>query len=368
MDTLSLLRPTMACWGVSVDALIPSLAALDLDIGMKRKAAASGHWGLSIDSSLAVAMVVLSRLYRTRDEPTLTIGARSPFGLAVLAALRTLALRVAKANGGADAALSDTNVATLFNLGASHVTQQRLYDGGFSLPGRLPWPNAKRLVLALYDALALARTTEVGLRVANLMMQPLPDPASPEAQAAIQALIATVEPAMVARLGEGGGGGGSSGSSSASSTPVPQPPHPPGPPSLPSPPPQPPQPPQPFAIDASLSLLGNIRALLGSRIGRPLTPPELGNLEAALEQALSILQAGGAAAQRQLLATGVLAALIDPGAAQLWASTLEAAESGTADVGTIAQAIVDSCSAVSSALFSAVLSAAVFGAVMGMPD
>jgi hypothetical protein len=86
-----------------------------------------------------------------------------------------------------------------------------------------------------------------------------------------------------------------------------------------------------------------------------LTPTELGTLEAALEQALSILQAGGAVAQRQLLATGILAALMDPGAAQLWASTLEGAESGTTDVGIIAQAIVDSCSAVSAALFSAVL-------------
>ena len=40
---------------------------------------------------------------------------------------------------------------TLFNMGSSHVTQKRLYEGGLSLPGRLPWRDAKRLVVALYE-------------------------------------------------------------------------------------------------------------------------------------------------------------------------------------------------------------------------
>ena len=380
---MSLARPPVcaverAAAAARAAALTPPLAALSLasaDVGMppKRKAsdsasASSGHWGLTNDSSSAVALVALSRLYRSKDEGTLAAAARTPFGLALLSALRSLVLRIAVAHGGADRALTESNVVTLFNLGASHVAQQRLYAGGLSLPGRLPWRNAKRLLVALYDSLAAARHMETGLNAANLLMQPGTDPASVDAQAAIQALVAAVELAMVARLGEGGSGGvgGSSSSSSASSTPVPQPQQPQQPqqpPSLPLPQPPPPlvpvpapvQPQQPFSIDASQSLLANIRALLGSRLGRPLTPPELASLESALEQALGILQAGGAAAQRQLLATGILAAMLDPGAAQLWASTLEAAESGSTDVAAIAQAIVDSCSAVSAALFSAVL-------------
>ena len=106
-------------------ALTPSLIALSLaytDVGTpasKRKAAVShsGHWGLTNDSASAVALVVLSRLYHSRDETTLAAASRSPFGLAVLAALRALVLRVAIANGGADPALSESNLVTMFNLG-----------------------------------------------------------------------------------------------------------------------------------------------------------------------------------------------------------------------------------------------------------
>jgi len=45
---------------------------------------------------------------------------------------------------------------TLFNMGSSHMSQKRLYEGGLSLPGRLPWRDAKLLVVALYDGLAAA--------------------------------------------------------------------------------------------------------------------------------------------------------------------------------------------------------------------
>ena len=104
---------TRACgtvYSLPMAMLMPSFAALSLvaaeDVGMppKRKTTAptpSAHWGLTNDSASAVALVVLSRLYRSRDEAMLAAAAHTPFGGAVLAALRALALRVAVAQGAA---------------------------------------------------------------------------------------------------------------------------------------------------------------------------------------------------------------------------------------------------------------------------
>ena len=333
-------------------ALTPSLTALSLastDVGTpasKRKAAVapSGHWGLTNDSASAVALVVLSRLYRSRDETTLAAASRSPFGLAVLAALRALVLRVAIANGGADPALSESNLVTMFNLGSSHIAQQRLYESGLTLPGRLPWANAKRLVVALYDSLATARNIEAGLDVANLLMEQGTDPASTKAQAAIQTLVEAVDPAVVARLAEGGGAsssgsGAPSSSSSAASTP----------------PPLLPPPPAPrFAIATTLSLHANLHRLVEHRLRRPLTAPEGAAITAALDEGLSMLQSGGAAARQQLLATNVLLALASQGASWLWSAALESIEEQgqSPSVATVAAAITESCNGVAAMLFA----------------
>ena len=49
----------------------------------KRKATSSGHYGAANDSSLAVRLVAISRLMRTRDEPILDASARTAGGEAV---------------------------------------------------------------------------------------------------------------------------------------------------------------------------------------------------------------------------------------------------------------------------------------------
>lgn len=72
-------------------------------------------------------------------------------------------------------------------------------------------------------------------------------------------------------------------------------------------------------------------------------------------EGLSILQAGGADARRQLLAGGMLTALAHPGAAQLWASALEAAEGEVQSVETLCIAVTEGCSAIAAVLFTSAL-------------
>ena len=90
---------------------------------------------------------------QARDDEILHPAAQSPVGIAVLDALRAAVLRVAIAVGGADPAMSAMQVTTLFNLSASHVATKRLYDGGLTLPSKLPWERAKALLVVLLPEL-----------------------------------------------------------------------------------------------------------------------------------------------------------------------------------------------------------------------
>ena len=177
----------------------------------KRKAAPSdgsttsttriGHFGLSNDSSASIALVTLSRLIQARDDDILLAASQTPIGASVLLLLRSTVLRVATSVGGADASFNEMTAASLWNLSASVVASQRLYDGGLSLPSKLPWPRARALVTALFESVNLARTTGLGARVGELLLrQPAPilDAA---AQADIAALVEHVEMDMRARLG-----------------------------------------------------------------------------------------------------------------------------------------------------------------------
>ena len=78
-------------------------------------------------------------------------------------------------------------------------------------------------------------------------------------------------------------------------------------------------------------------------------------LDTALEEALSVLQAGGAEARRQLLDADALHALATPSAAFLWATSLEATEDTVSSVSTMATAIVKSCSDIAAVLFESAL-------------
>ena len=112
---------------------------------------------------------------------------------------------------------------------------------------------------------------------------------------------------------------------------------------------------QTFAIDAGQSLAGNVQRLVEAQLRRPLAPSERGAVAEALEEGLSVLQAGGADARRSLLSSSMLAALVRPPAAHLWAAVLESGERGVPSLEALTAAIVDACSNVAAMLFASAL-------------
>ena len=339
---------------------------------------AGGHYGLANDSSLSVRMVLLSRLMRTRDEIMLEEAARSPVGEAVLAQLRSLFLRLALAAGGIDPSLSEAQILTLFGLSGSTVAAQRLYDSGLTLPGKLPWQRAKALLSVFLDALAATRVVTTGYTIGELLLQKPAAPLDAAAQAGIASLVALVECESSRRLS--GGSSRSSSSSARSSPPAAVVPGDPAAGPLPAAADEggagaaPPgaqaaggggssgsgglfggaqQP--PFAVNATASLAANVERLAELRLRRGLDPAERAAIGAALEEGLSILQAGNAEARRALLADCILAALAHPGAAQLWASALEAAEGELESVEALAAAITSGCASIAGVLFASAL-------------
>ena len=150
-------------------------------------------------------------------------------------------------------------------------------------------------------------------------------------------------PEMTRRInGRLGGDGASSSGASGRSTPPPQP--------APAAPLEVPA--APFAVDASASLGANVHRLVASSMRRQLDPTEAAALDAALDEALSLLQAGGGAQRRALVATNVLAALANAAAAQLWACAVDAAESAATSAEAFGSAVIDGCSAVAVVLFT----------------
>jgi len=318
------------------------------------------HYGVNSDASTPIALVALSRLARTKDAPTLERMAASPFGIALLTTLRSLTLRAALA-AGFDQGLSDANIATLFNLPGSSTKYQSQYGDFGSLQSRMPWPQYKRLVSALLEALTTARQGQAGYVPGQLMLTTSPTaPLDAAGQAAIAALVASVEQSMLTHLRSGDAGGASSSSSSSSSRRTTSPPLPP--PQLPSPPPQAPA---AFAIDPAQSLATNLTRLVASRARRQLNAPEVATLAAALDDGLSVFQAGDAAARQQLLATNVLVALTNQSGAWLWAATVEAVEHPTSSIALLAAAVIDFCSNTAAMLFADAAADFTTGAVVG---
>ena len=329
---------------------IPSLHALSfLDV-----AATGAHYGVSSDASTGIGLIALSRLMRVKDAKILESVAASPLASAVLAALRASVLRVAVAAAGVGPGLSEANVATLFGLPGSSTKYQSQYGGSFgSLQSRLLWPRFRQVVTALLDALTSARQGPIGSDVGQMLLTstpgaPLDAGAIQRAQSAIAALIAVLEPKMQTHLastaGASSAGSSSSEGSSHSTTPPPSQP--------PMPAPQAPPGPPITLVDPTASLGTNLLRLVGSRIRRAMSPPEIASVTAALEEGLSLLQSGGVDARRQLLGTSILVALGNQSGAWLWASALEAIEQPAASIAALANAIVESCSTTAAMLFA----------------
>jgi len=330
---------------------MPSLVGLSLHANAA-SVPTGAHYGVNSDASTPIALIALSRLARAKDASTLERMAASPFGIALLTALHALTLRAALA-AGFDQGLSDANITTLFNLPGSSTKYQSQYGDFGSLQSRLPWPQYKRLVTALLEALTTARQGQLGYVPAQMMLTSTPTaPLDAAGQAAIAALATAVEQSMLTRLRSGDAAGASSSSSSSSSSsrrttppPFPQSPVPPQ-------PPPPPQAPAAFAIDPTQPLSTNLTRMVASRARRQLSASEAAGLAAALDDGLSVFQAGDAAARQHLLATNVLVALTNQSAAWLWAATTEAVEHPTSTIATLAAAIVDYCSNTAAMLFA----------------
>ena len=111
------------------------------------------------------------------------------------------------------------------------------------------------------------------------------------------------------------------------------------------------------AIQSNSTLVVNVRQLVEGRLAQELTADEAGRLEAALQNALSVLQADGAERQRILSGT-IAAALLSPGGAMLWAVVVETAESEVSDIDAFCAAVLDTVSTIAGA---------VFASAMGMP-
>ena len=184
----------------------------------------------------------------------------------------------------------------------------------------------------------------MGYRVAELLRQVPPPPIDTNAQNDMAATISLVECEMAKRLSAADA---SSASSSRSSPPPAQ-----VVPALPAPVQPEQQPETPFVLDASVSLSANLDILVAKRLNRALQAGESAALRQALDEGLSVLQAGGSDARQQLLAADATVALASPGAAQLWACCLEACEGEVASVEALATAITAGCAAVAGVLFA----------------
>jgi hypothetical protein len=314
------------------------------DIGApKRKASAapSEHYGMNVNSSAQIRLVAISRLVHAKDDDIVGTAAQSPTGNAVLTALKAAVLRVAVAVGGADAALSESNIDSLFNLSASAVQARHLYDGGLSLPSRLPYARAKALLCVMLDALTKVRNTADGMRVGEALLT-LPAPTTVDTTT-VAVVTDAVETEMTARLMAGGGGAASSSNASTGSSVSPLP--------LPLPVAA-----TPFAIDASLSFAANVVRLVAAALRRQLLSTEVTAIHDALDTASGVLQEGDATTRRALLQSNVLTALTNPGASFLWAAAVERSEGGgieSVDAFTIG--IISSCSDVASVLFASAM-------------
>ena len=342
---------------VSVHSHIPSLAGLNLT---------GAHYGVNADASTSISLIALSRLVRIKDDSMLERMAASPFAIALLTALRSLTLRVAL-TAGFDQGISDTNITALFKLPGSSTKYQSQYGDFGSLQLRLPWLQYKHLVTALLEALTTARQSQVGYVSGQLMLTTSPTaPLDAAGQTAIAALVSVAEQSMLARLRSGDAAGASSSSSSSSSSRRTTPPPLPQPPQQPPPPlPLPAQAPAAFAIDPTQPLSTNLARMVTSRARRELSPPETAALAAALDDGLSVFQAGDAATRQQLLATNVLVALTNQSGAWLWAATVEAVEHPTSSIALLSAAIVDYCSNSAAMLFADAAAEFTTGVVAG---
>jgi hypothetical protein len=340
---VSLVSLSLSSLRTALPPLLPPYDSVDVGApSTKRKAVSSSHYGLSVDSSEPIRLVVISRLAHAKDDEILAVASQSPTGVAVLAALKAMVRRVAVTVGGADPALSESNIESLFNLSASNVHTRRLYEGGLTLPSRMSHGRARALLTAVLDALSAFRNTVTGARVGKAL---LTVPAIPVDTADVTEVIQAVEAEATAKLdGDASRAGTSSATASTrSESPV----APVAPIAVAA---------TPMAIDPSLSLAANVGRLVAASLRRQLLTTEIATIDDALDTASGVLQEGDATTRHALLHSNMLTALVNPGAAYLWASCVERSEGGGVEsVEAFATDVIASASDVSSVLFASAM-------------
>ena len=115
-------------------------------------------------------------------------------------------------------------------------------------------------------------------------------------------------------------------------------------------------PPVPFVLDlVSTSLATNIHRLVAASLHQPLNASDIATINAALEDSLSVLQAGDAAERRAILETTMATAIVNTGAAMLWACVTDAVtDSGQMEsASSFGLDLIERASTVASALFVA---------------
>ena len=338
-------------------ALSLRLSTLSIDAPKRKQPATAdpkrhGHHGLGADSGEPLSRVVLSRLVQVKDDGILATAMATPIGAAFMTAIKAATMRVAIAAGGADPSFNQLSINTLYNQSTSTIGRERIYNGAsLSLPGKLSWTNAKALMQALLDAVTHVRLSPGrAVELSALIMKMPPPPLDTPAQTLVNAIVGIITTETTERLdrvGTGSGGGGSSSNAAASTASTSS--------VSPQPVPIPVLAAEPFALNSALSLRDNVMRLLQSSMHRSLDQTETDTLDGHLLQALSVLQAGGEQARRDLLSTGVLQALSSTGGAYLWAAALEASENGLQSVDEYGEAVVSTTSEVSTALFATAL-------------
>ena len=320
--------------GGDVGKTMPSLAGLSIGapVGARKR---SGHHGLRINASASVALVVLSRLLRSKDVGVLEARAASAMGSALLGHLRATALVLASV-GASSSSLTPAVIAQLFRLEGAVVASASQY-ATTSIAAALPHAAATVVYHALLDALTEVSSTQMGTAIA-VRLNASSHLLNLEDSAAVTALVQWLARWVEEREAE------------------PSPPPPPAvqleqehpPPAAPLPPPSEPSTaassvrtptpaPTTSSLDAAASLATNAALLLQARLERALEANEREELTRALDEALMIIYAGDGEARRTALHGGFLESITTIHGAQLWAAVAESL--GSPAVGSVHAAI-----------------------------
>ena len=277
-------------------------------IGAPKPASSSGgHGGVRLDSGRhTVAIILISRLLVSTDEAELGRIAQSRYGLVLLERMREVVLQLASP---AAPSLQMAQVQTLFNTVGSTLKREGVYNGLLGLPSKLPFEQAKKVYGALLNAVASERGGDVGTPTVQLLRSAGNATGGPSAMA--DAVVAN----FAKRVREVATASLASGAEASASA---------------QPPPPPVQPPPPSAaIVPTNSFLLTLENIAAAHVGHALSAAEHAQAQSAFEAAFNVLSSLGPSERAQLLHLGVLDALLDADAAQLYTCVLAAAKEGT---------------------------------------